>query len=465
VADVTFIAGTTATFNSGSLTIAQSTPAGISDNDTILAFVYGRGTLATLSGWTLLATTSNFNTDSSSYEQRIAVYSKTTVTSADSSTSFTWTQSGGSNPFGQRMGLFYQVFQNVDTITTPVTTANSDVDTFVVTPTGVTSAANGTAFAGAGSCCLVSGSTTPTVPSSFTKSTGTSATDYRMVGAYRTSVNSGTTSSGTFDLAPGAGAPSGTFGQTNGTGSIMMRLNPASLPTLSHYVEAASPLGAFNAVATVPSGIRGQFVGPLGEFNSTVATDFHDLIEGQTVYSVMDLTLDDDSIVRIPISSWNATIQTDERCYLRCSMPAGELTDDEFDAITEAVSFTITMQTTTSRGEPIERSFTCTPTDPDTLLVQIDEGATNYTMQVYGYSDAYPTIDTPAEGFYRPMRGKSSLSTSPDRFRARCSVDWIMIPGDVATDGATEFTVAYMNVYATDDGNTYMDIGSRPPVI
>jgi hypothetical protein len=279
-----------------------------------------------------------------------------------------------------------------------------------------------------------------------------------LAAAYRI-VSTGQSNSGAFDLAPGASAPSDLYGELNGAGALIVRLAPAGGATALAYLQADSPLGAPALRVTTKNIAWLSVASPLDLVSApavAVDNDYNDLLDGQPTYAVMDLVMDDDSLVRVPISSFQATLQLDSQCYLRCAIPSPAAYLDDVNA---AVSFRVTLLTTSRRtGEVVSKVVATAPVE----TVQSDQGGTNYTAQVSGYFAAYPALATQLAGFYRPQRHVQIVSTQPNTQRLRTAFDWVLIPGQVATfaDGNGSITVAYQNIYMTD-GAFYQDIGSR----
>ena len=106
---VTFVAGSSPTYEEeAAASISGATPAGIANDDTLLAAVFGRDALTTPSGWSVLHATTF---DRSGATTHLTVYGKDTVTSADASTSFTFDCATT-----DRMELAYAVLRGVDSV-------------------------------------------------------------------------------------------------------------------------------------------------------------------------------------------------------------------------------------------------------------------------------------------------------------------------------------------------------------
>ncbi len=441
---VSFVASTQLTLanneaESGTNTfVTASTPAGIQDDDTVLALLFARSTITPPSGWTLIGTSTIL---SGFGNQRAAVYSKNTVTSADSSTAFTFNQSSDS-----RMGLVFGVFRGVDTITDFQHNNTTDADTYTITPPTVTATDSGEMIVCAGATYYGAGSVTPTVPTSFTKFSGATLTDYRLATAYR-EVNSGQSNSGSFNLAPGASS----LGTNNGLIGISLRLLPPAAPTISGRVAAATPLGSPSVLAAYSTAARVSVSTPLGAARVSALHDFTVKLDdsARTLY-VMDLVTPG-GLVRVPISSWQATLQTDIQSYVQCVVPAATDWVPDIEAATE---FIITRRGTLLDGSTFEYEMTRAPAQ----TVSLDGGAYNYTATISGYVDALTAVEDPPTALDRHLAGVRTVSRNSGNVRVRCNIDWLLRPGHRAYLDDEPIVVAYVNYYVPGF-DQYMDVG------
>lgn len=167
---------------------------------------------------------------------------------------------------------------------------------------------------------------------------------------------------------------------------------------------------------------------------------------------VMELT--GDTPYRIPISSWQATLQLDRSNYVQCVIPA---VDDYADEITtrqpdeEFVIYSIVTVGGAEQKSEIARSAM--------EQVTFDEGPYRYTCTITGYSDAYAAPVTPKTRTLANIRSKNTGTTG--KLRVRCDIDWYLRPGDTAMAGGDEMTATYINYYMTSQGDAYMDVGER----
>lgn len=156
---------------------------------------------------------------------------------------------------------------------------------------------------------------------------------------------------------------------------------------------------------------------------------------------------------RVPISSWQGTLQTGAQCYLSCVVPACA---PWLDAIQAAEEFAVSRIGRYRDSSPVEVLFARAPLQSATL----DRGPFNHTASLSGYFPAYPAAPLPDERFDRPLRGVRSVSSFASGTRIRCSIDWFLRPGQRAVWQDLILPVSYINIYAT--GNlAYMDVGHR----
>ena len=180
--------------------------------------------------------------------------------------------------------------------------------------------------------------------------------------------------------------------------------------------------------------------------------DIRELIVQSSTIFVMDLVTPT-GVVRVPISSWQATLQMDAACYVQCVIPAA---DTYATAIAVATDFVISQVLTLSNGTTIDYEMARAPAQ--TLI--LDRGAFNYTATLSGYTDALTSSGVPPVLTDRTLTGVRSVSTYADGMRVRCSIDWSLRPGQRAYLDSTEILVDYINFYAPGN-DCYMDVGER----
>lgn len=217
-------------------------------------------------------------------------------------------------------------------------------------------------------------------------------------------------------------------------------------------VAAPSPLGAALTVATVPVASLCVAASPLGSALAKAFHDFSALLGDTVTYYVMDLDTPDGT-VRVPISSWQATLRTDASNYVQCVVPAAA---DWTAAIDAATAFRIT-RTAEPAGLPvIEYEMASAPLE----TVSVARGPTNFTATLSGYSEAFAVDDAPPAATDRTLSAVRSVTTTSGKMRARCAIDWTLRPAQRAylPDGSS-FIVGYINYYQPQGFDSYMDVG------
>lgn len=442
---VSFVASTSLTLadneaESGTNTfVTATTPSGIADGDTILAFLFARSTITPPAGWTAIGTTTVLTGFSNT---RCAVYSKDTVTSGNSSTGYTFDQASDA-----RMGIVFGVFRGVDSIDDFQHNNTTATDTYQITPPTVTAVNSGEMIVCAGSTFYGAGSVTPTVPSSFTKFSGTTLSNYRLATGYR-AVDAGQSNSGTVDLAPGL---SGTLGTANGMIGVSLRLLPPAVSSNEGLVSAAGPLGA--ALALGEHSTAGLVSMP-SIFGTSLTLGLHDfsaLVDGLRSLYVMDLIDAEGGTVRAPISSWQATLQTEQQSYVQAVVPACAA---YLDAINAAVEFAVSRRVTLSDGTPFEYEMARAPLTTSSIA----QGTANYTATLSGYASTFAAPADPDAAFDRPLVNVRTVFSTTNSLRIRCAIDWLLRPGQRALLNDVPLIVGYINYYV-GQGDAYMDVG------
>lgn len=229
--------------------------------------------------------------------------------------------------------------------------------------------------------------------------------------------------------------------------------SPAAIAASSFgSVAAASPLGAARVTASFPVVALCAAASPLGAALAKAFHDFSALLGDTVTRYVMDLTTPDGA-VRVPISSWQATLQTGASNYVQCVVPA---VADWTAAINAATAFTIT-RTAEPAGLPvIEYEMASAPLE----TISIAQGPTNYTATLSGYSPAFAVDEAPPAATDRTLIAVRSVTTTSGKMRARCAIDWTLRPAQRAylPDGAS-FIVSYINFYQPQGNDSYMDVG------
>lgn len=166
-------------------------------------------------------------------------------------------------------------------------------------------------------------------------------------------------------------------------------------------------------------------------------------------YYAMELVKEGESL-RIPISSWQATLQLNSASYLQCVVPAAAAwASDIFEYKESDGQIVIYRGVRFEDGTSQESEMARAPMQ----VIRMDEGPTRSTITLSGYSQ----MDAPALSPVRVLRNIRSRS-SGSGLRVRSDIDWFLRPGMQAQDGATVFTVSWMNLYVTEN-DQYMDVG------
>lgn len=224
------------------------------------------------------------------------------------------------------------------------------------------------------------------------------------------------------------------------------------------YLTAASMLGAAailgrGATAWLYDG--GLPVPPLmtGYFDLRPYID-----ETAPVRFVMDLVVGSE-LVRVPISSWQGTLQVDQQCYLACVVPACA---DWLESIYAATEFIVSRVARLNDGSPAEVFVARAPLDN----VTVNRGSVNYTASLSGYFDAFEVVEDPDALYDVELTGVRSVASYATGTLVRCSIDWLLRPSQRAnwTEGGLSFVVSYINFYAIANRasiDAYMDVGER----
>lgn len=430
----------------------------MADNDVLLAFVKARwggstpsGTPITApAGWTQIAQASGADSESST--AYLEVWQKNTVTSADASASFTFNRDGTG-----RIGATIACVRGGSVAAATAQYSDSDPKT----PPIATASFNGAMLLMAcGPITTGSYSVSPTPPSGATLWTGASNTFYEISGAYQAR-DQGQANSGSFShdgesshhltatVRIEANVPA------EGTLSAPSPLGVASALGVAYaagYVAAGTVLGVPSVLARLPG--FGWVSAPaiLGACRVLTLHDFTGQVGDVVTRYVMDLVTPTGT-VRVPISSWQATLQTGRSNYVQCVVPA-VLT--WVTAINAATEFVISRTATLPDDTVIEYEMARAPVGE----ARFDRGAGRYTCTLSGYSTGFAVDEEPDPSTDRVLAKVRSVSTGSGGLRVRCAVDWLLRPGQRAIVDGSPFTVAYINYYV-NNGDAYMDVGER----
>lgn len=198
------------------------------------------------------------------------------------------------------------------------------------------------------------------------------------------------------------------------------------------------------ARADVPSVLGGPT--PLG-FH-----DFTGVLGDATTYYVMDL-IGPSGTTRVPISSWQATLQTGLSNYVQCVVPAVQA---YASAINAATQFVVSRLVSVPGLGDLTYEMARAPVQTATF----DQGPSRYTCTLSGYSAGFAPDEDPSTAYNRTLQDIRSISINQGGVRVRCSIDWLLRPSMRVTAGARTFIVAYINYYVGNN-DAYMEVGER----
>lgn len=217
-------------------------------------------------------------------------------------------------------------------------------------------------------------------------------------------------------------------------------------------ISVASPLGAPAVRVACVVLARASAPGPLGAGGVVVRHDFTALLGDVISVYVMDL-ITPTGTVRVPISSWQATLQTGASCYVQCVVPACAVWAAAINAATE---FAISRRAVLPGGQAVEVEMARAPAE----TAIFDQGPSRYTCTLSGYGTAFGANPDPAAAYDRTLTGVRSVSSGTTR-RVRCAVDWLLRPGQRAWVQGLPLVVGYINYYAPSGFDAYMDVGEQ----
>jgi len=246
---------------------------------------------------------------------------------------------------------------------------------------------------------------------------------------------------------------------TNGAARNISAYTP---PTTAHEVGGSTPvdirsqmpsiIGAPSVEATLSTGVRSLIPRLLGNPSAAIFNDFTSIITDPTEYYV--LKIGGNPEIQVPISNWQATIQSDRQAFVQVVIPAAE---DYVDVISERQGFNLMSiwRETTINNQKVSVVMCKTRMDD----VRIDSGPIRFTMTIRGYSGI---ADDPAPQKVTLLTGVRTRSQNVGgAIRVRCDIDWLARPGHTVSDGVNTFIAGYINYYVPATGQTYMDIGTR----
>lgn len=253
-----------------------------------------------------------------------------------------------------------------------------------------------------------------------------------------------TVSAGAQSIAFAGHTITATDAATDATGLSLLHITLGGLHKLMD-VDLASLDEVFpEAIISTP--------GPLGAASAVAYHDFTTQMGDAVTRYVMDLTTPG-GLVRVPISSWQATLRTGASNYVQCVVPAAL---DWAASINDATHFTIYRTAKIPDGAAIEYEMARAPLQTASFA----RGPTNYTVTLSGYSTAFAEDEAPPTSYDRTLTGIRSVTIGSGRTRVRCAIDWLLRPGQRAYyDGESSFVTAFINYYVPQGSDAYMDAG------
>jgi hypothetical protein len=228
---------------------------------------------------------------------------------------------------------------------------------------------------------------------------------------------------------------------------------PAVLAQLvrTGQLQTDGPLGAVQIWARLPT--IGTVTAPaiLGACGVLAFHDFSGQLGDTLTRYVMDLVTPS-GLVRVPISSWQATLQTGRANYVQCVVPAVSAWVSTIGVATE---FVLTRQAVLPDEKVFEYEMARAPLGE----ARFARGPTNYTCTLSGYSPGFAVDEEPSGGV-RVLTKVRSISSGSGGRRVRCAIDWLLRPGQLASFEGGTFTAAYINYYV-QGRDAYMDVGER----
>ncbi len=226
---------------------------------------------------------------------------------------------------------------------------------------------------------------------------------------------------------------------------------PVVAAVVQGLLAADSPLRGPSVLGQVPARAVVSASSPLGGPMALAFHDFTPAIGDLVTRYVMDLETPG-GVVRVPISSWQATLQTGASCYVQCVVPACL---NWVSALQAATEFVISRTAQVPGGPVVSIEMARAPL----AQLQFDRGPTNYTATLSGYAQAFALAEAPVAATDRVLQGVRSVSSGAGKVRVRCAVDWLLRPGQRAELDGALFDVAYINYYVPGE-DAYMDVGS-----
>lgn len=242
---------------------------------------------------------------------------------------------------------------------------------------------------------------------------------------------------------------------------IIAAAGPLGIPSVvgnvvvvNGYVADSGPLKAPSVRGGLAYDARVAVASPLGTALIDGLHDFSAAIPAGTPSRYLCDLFTPAGTVRVPISSWQATLQVGQSDYVQAVIPA---CGDYVAALEAATEFAISRAVTLDDGMEIEYEMARS----DLEQLSLARGARRYTATISGYGDPQaidPDADNPARA--RTLQGVQTLTVQGGYARVRCAIDWLIRPGNFATADGRVIVADYINLYVSD-GQAFMDVGER----
>ncbi|HEY7775974.1 MAG TPA: LamG-like jellyroll fold domain-containing protein [Kineobactrum sp.] len=216
----------------------------------------------------------------------------------------------------------------------------------------------------------------------------------------------------------------------------------AYTPPTEPYEIGGAPLP--EAIISAPSPLVAPILMALNDFSGQVELD-------NTRY-LMRIT--GDPVLEIPVSSWQATLQTGSQNYLQCVIPAAS---DYIDllAARRGASEIVIYRATLAGAVEVESEMARAPLSQ----VGVNSGPFRETATISGYAPASPDL---GPGTTKPLSGvRSSFQSLGGSARVRADVDWFLRPGQSVSANGITLLASYINYFVPAQGDEYMDVGDR----
>lgn len=209
-----------------------------------------------------------------------------------------------------------------------------------------------------------------------------------------------------------------------------------------------------DAYISIPGPLQSPALLGVSDWTQTVKTT------DQIYYAAEIYGWPDPVQLRLPISSWQATLQQGRASYLQCVVPAAS---HYIDAISEVMAsevkwLSIKRGVVLSDGSRREMEIARTRIQD----MSHSRGPRLSTVTLSGYNliaFGSHTVDSVDPSAFRTLPGVQTMSAQSG-IRVRCGIDWLLRPGMVAIADGTPFVVSYINYYVSA-GQEFCDVGER----